>query len=202
MKKVLLSVFIACGAMSAHAAVFQYSVTLNGANESPANGSPGQGLGTVNYNDFSHTLQLQVFFLGLIQTNATGGVSATHIHAATVNPFSGTAGVATVTPVFPGFPTGVFSGSYSNVLDLSLASSWNAPFITANGGSPATAEAALANAMAAGKAYWNIHTTSLGGGEIRGFLTPIPEPSVLALVGLGAFGLAARIWNQRRANRS
>ena len=36
--------------------------------------------------------------------------------------------------------------------------------------------ATLAAAMAAGKSYFNIHTSVVGGGEIRGFLVPGPEP--------------------------
>ena len=46
--------------------------------------------------------------------------------------------------------------------------------------------------MAAGKAYWNIHSTGFSGGEIRGFLVAVPEPSTLTqmLTGLGL--LAAR----------
>ena len=40
------------------------------------------------------------------------------------------------------------------------------------------------SAMAAGKTYWNIHSTTFTGGEIRGFLTAVPEPTALALFGL------------------
>ena len=197
MKKILLSVLIACGVWSAQAAIFQYSVTLNGPNEPTP--SLGTGSGTVNYNDASHLLQLQVTFTGLISTNGTG-TTASHIHAATVNPFTGTAGVATQTPSFVGFPLGVFSGSFSNTLDLTQASSWNAAYITANGGSPGTAEAALATAMATGRSYWNIHSQAFSGGEIRGFLTAVPEPSSLALAGLGIAALVTRMWCKRRAN--
>jgi hypothetical protein len=56
--------------------------------------------------------------------------------------------------------------------------------------------------MAAGEAYWNIHSTTFPGGEIRGFLVAVPEPSSLALLGLGAVGLAARAWNKRRASKA
>jgi hypothetical protein len=80
-------------------------------------------------------------------------------------------------------------------LDLTAASSYTSSFITANGGTPAGAESALASAMAGGMAYWNIHSSSFPGGEIRGFLVPVPEPSALALFGLGA---GAVVWRLRR----
>ncbi len=49
----------------------------------------------------------------------------------------------------------------------------------------------------AGEAYLNIHTTAFPGGDIRGFLVPVPEPASLILLGsaLLAFGL------MRRGNR-
>ena len=175
MKKILLSVLTACGVWSAQSALVQYGVSLSGPNESPANASPGIGFGTVIYDNASHLLQLQVTFSGLIATNT--GTMASHIHAATAVPGVGTAGVATQTPSFVGFPLGVTSGSFANTLDLTLASSWNPAFITAHNNSIADSETALANAMAGGQAYWNIHSGAIPGGEIRGFLVPIPEPS-------------------------
>jgi hypothetical protein len=36
-------------------------------------------------------------------------------------------------------------------------------------------------ALNAGKAYLNIHTSSFGSGEIRGFLAPVPEPGTTVL---------------------
>ena len=47
-----------------------------------------------------------------------------------------------------------------------------------------------------GKYYINIHTVNNGGGELRGFLVPVPEPSTLALAALGLSGLV--IWRVRR----
>ncbi|HXJ76308.1 MAG TPA: CHRD domain-containing protein, partial [Candidatus Dormibacteraeota bacterium] len=85
MKKLFLSALTACGILSAQAAQFQYVVTLNGPNEPTP--SLGIGAGTVNYDDVAHTLELQVSFSGL-----TGTTTASHIHAPTTSPFSGTAG--------------------------------------------------------------------------------------------------------------
>ena len=65
------------------------------------------------------------------------------------------AGVATTTPYFAGFPIGVTSGSYSNTLDLTQSSSWNATYITANGGTTTSAESALIAAINADEAYLN-----------------------------------------------
>lgn len=66
---------------------------------------------------------------------------------------------------------------------MTLASSYNPSFVTAQGGTTSSAEADLAAGIAAGKAYLNIHTSLFPGGEIRGFLDPVPEPSTLLLAG-------------------
>ena len=198
MKKILVLVLTACSLMSAHATLYQYSVTLDGPSEFPINASPGTGSGSVNYDDVAHTLSLQVIFSGL-----TGTTTASHIHGPTTAPFFQNAGVATTTPSLAGFPLGVTSGSFANTLDLTLASSYNPSFVTANGGTTAGAEAALAAAMAANKAYWNIHTSTFGGGEIRGFLVAVPEPGTTSLIAgcaaLGFVGLMAHRANRRRA---
>jgi hypothetical protein len=83
---------------------------------------------------------------------------------------------------------------------LTLAGSWNSAYIGT--GTPATAEEALFAAMNEGKAYWNIHTQANPGGEIRGWITAVPEPSSIALASLGILGVAARIWSKRREKNS
>ena len=198
MKNILLAALTACSVIPAHADIFQYVVNFSGANESPANNSPGTGFGTVAYDNTAHTLTLQTTFSGL-----NGLTTASHIHGPTANPFALNAGVATTTPSLVGFPLGVSSGSFSGVLDLTLASSYNASFVTANGGTTLGAETALANAMEAGKTYWNIHSSSVGSGEIRGFLVPVPEPGTLAFAGLAAAGLVVGVWGRKgRAKQS
>jgi len=167
---------------------------MSGPNESPVNASPGIGSGTVDYNDVAHTLAVNGTFSGLL-----GTTTASHIHAATPAPGVLTAGVATQVPSFVGFPLGVTSGSFSNVLDLTQSSSWNPAYVTASGGTNAGAEAALFAAMDAGEAYWNIHTTVVPGGEIRGFLIPVvPEPASCCLVVMGALALGG-VTRRRRS---
>src|SRR5262249_30177411 len=108
----------------AKATIYGYTVSMSGPNENPANTSPGVGSGLVQYDDVLHTLTVGCSFSGL--TNVGSGTTASHLHAATnMVPFTGTAGVATTTPTFAGFPLSVYSGTYTNTLDLTLASSWN-----------------------------------------------------------------------------
>jgi len=107
----------------------------------------------------------------------TGITTASHIHAPTSVAGAGTAGVATTTPYFASFPIGVTAGAYDNTLSLTAASSYNSSYVTANGG-VAGAESALLAAIAAGKAYLNVHSQAFPGGEIRGFLVPVdPTPA-------------------------
>ncbi len=139
-----------------------FTTTLTGAAEAPPNASPAVGSATVTINNTLNTMRIQANFSGL-----TGNASAAHIHAPTAVAGTGTAGVATAN--FPGFPFGVMNGTYDNTFDMTLASSYNASYLSANGGTPSTAFAALKNALSAGKAYFNLHSTTFPGGEIRGF---------------------------------
>lgn len=165
-----LALFVSAPAL---AAVTTYVATLNGANESPPNASTGTGQGQVDIDPVAHTMRVVVVFSGLV-SNTTNS----HIHAATTTAFTGTAGVATRTPTFLNFPSGVTAGSYDWTYDMTQAGSYNPTYVTNNGGTTASAEAALFQAIADGKAYLNIHSTVYPGGEIRGFLTPgAPTPA-------------------------
>ncbi len=164
-------------APAAKAVPIVYQVNLSGAAEAPPNASPGTGSGLITIDTDTHLISYDITFAGLL-----GTTTAAHIHCCTASPGTGTAGVATTTPVFPGFPLGVSSGTFNATFDMSLPASWNAAFITANGGTPAGAEAAFAAGIAAGQAYFNIHSAVFPSGEIRDFLTPVPEPATLALL--------------------
>jgi hypothetical protein len=194
----LLTVAAACvatlGMVPAHAVQTVYTTTLKGGNEAPPNVSAGIGLAIVTLDDSSFTMRVQTVFFGL-----TGTVTASHIHCCTLVPDTGTAGVATMTPTFLGFPSGVTQGAYDATFDMSLAPSWNASFVASHGGTTASAFSALHAGLDSGSAYLNIHSTAYGGGEIRGFLAgPVPEPQTYALMlaGLGMLG-----WTAKRRQR-
>src|SRR5579863_4364170 len=175
------------------AGIFIFDANLSGPNESPPNASPGTGFAQVTFDNTANTMEVNVSFSGLL-----GTTTASHIHAATASPGTGTAGVATTTPTFTGFPLGVTSGTYDHTFDMTLSSSYNSSFITANGGTTASAETALLNDMLLGESYLNIHTTVVPGGEIRGFLVQVPEPSTSALFGLGAAVPSLLRWRRKR----
>jgi hypothetical protein len=183
MKWIPLVVLLVAGSLSA--GPITYSVILSGPGESPPNASPGTGSALIIIDSTANTLNIvSETFSGL-----TSGTTASHIHCCTALPGTGTAGVATQVPTFSGFPLGVTSGSYSMQFDMTQASTWNPAFVTAHGGTPAGAEAALVAGAAAGDAYLNIHSTNFGGGEIRGFLVAIPEPGTLSFVFVSLAGM-------------
>lgn len=175
-------------ATAVQADVLIYTASLSGAAEASPNASPGSGSATVTIDTISHTMLVDVMFDALM-----GLTSAAHIHCCTTSPNTGTVGVATTVPNFPGFPIGVSSGTYTLAFDLTQASSWNNGFIIAKGGTTAGAESALLAGLEGNLAYLNIHSDLFPAGEIRGFLVrEIPEPTILTLLGLGLGGLLAR----------
>ena len=180
---VVISITLLAGS-TATAAVITYDATLNGPSESPPNASPGIGTAQVVVNTVAQTMFVDVVFSGL-----EGTTTASHIHCCTTSPGTGTAGVATTTPTFTGFPLGVTSGTYMTTLDLTQASSYNPVFVTNNGGTVASAEATLLAGLAADL---NIHSSVVPGGEIRGFLIATPEPATLLLTGAALLGLGLR----------
>jgi hypothetical protein len=175
---------VLASAACAWASPIAYDAVLSGPAESPPNASPGTGFAHVVFDLSLHSIEIQVTFSGLV-----GNTTASHIHAATTVPGTGTAGVATQTPYFTGFPIGVTSGSYDMVFDTSQASFYNPSYVSANSGSVPAAEAAFATSLANGTSYLNIHSNSFPSGEIRGFLAPVPEPSTIGLLTLGGAGL-------------
>ena len=191
MTAVLVGLAVLLGAQHAHAAVLRFDAFLDGPSWQPdaTVNTPGTGNASVLIDTDAHTLSVHIDFANLL-----GGSTASHIHCCTLSPLTGLVGVATTTPTFAGFPLGVTSGSYDNVLDLTLASSYNPSFVTANGGTTASAEAAIVEAMLNDRTYVVVHSQFRPAGEIRGFLQQVPEPATHALLalGLGAAMLFAR----------
>ncbi|MBY0238572.1 MAG: CHRD domain-containing protein [Burkholderiaceae bacterium] len=176
-----LCALLAAASAPSVAASTSYYATLSGAAEDTPNASPGMGAAIVTFDLSAHLLNLDVSFISLAGLN-----TAAHIHCCNLTPSSGLAGVATETPSFGGFPTGVSGGMYSMMYDTSLASNWNPAFMAAHGGTTAGAEAAFSAGLNAGAAYLNIHSTAYPAGELRGFLiTAVPEPAQWGMLLLG-----------------
>jgi CHRD domain/PEP-CTERM motif len=160
-------------------------------------GATGTGTLYMEYDDHNHSLFINATWSGL-----SGNTNNAHIHCCTPTPNSGTAGVALATGgILPGFPLGVTFGNYVRLIDLTLASNYSGGFVTVSGGTAAAAETRLINNLLSGNAYFNIHSTTFGGGEIRTFVTAVPEPEAYAmlLAGLALLGVAARRQKQRVA---
>jgi hypothetical protein len=169
--------------LSARASIITLGGPMSGANESPQVITPGTGSATVTVDTVALTINFNVVFSGL-----TGGNVAAHIHCCVAQ--GGNTGVATAVPFLPGFPGGVTSGSFINAqFSLLDPTFYNPAFITANGGSVGTAEPIFLAGLLNDQTYFNIHTAANPGGEIRGFLVPLPEPGTFVLGGLAFLGI-------------
>jgi CHRD domain len=171
----VLGVLFAAVPMSA-ATIF--TTTLAGANETPPVASAGTGSMTVTLS--GDLLSVIVNFSGLTSPDV-----ASHIHCC------GPVGIAEPIAVpFTTFPTGLTAGTFSSSYDLTDIGVYSAAFLTANGGTAASAEAAFIVGLNDGQTYGNVHSANFPGGEIRGQLAAVPEPATCFLVGGLLAGLA------------
>jgi hypothetical protein len=165
--------------MPALAAPIVYSATLKGSDEVPPNASTGTGEATFS-------LDGTLLTVSLTYSGVSAPLTGAHIHCC-----AGPGANAPVAIDFDvgGFVFGLTSGSHDAVYDLGALSTYRTGFVTANGGTLASAQTAFLNGLGSFRTYVNLHNAAFPGGEIRG---QIPEPAALSLLGLGLLGLAAR----------
>ena len=157
---VMMAAALILPAPRAHAAPMTFTAILSAANELPPPVPFARTrLATIVLNPTAQTLQVNGTSSGL-----TSPTVAAHIHCCA--PLGTNAGVATTLPVFPGFPSGWTSGTYSSpVFDLTQPLIYNPAFVALQAGTTAGAEAALIAGIIGGQTYFNIHTVEFPRGR-------------------------------------
>lgn len=183
MKKILILGLALCTVSQINAAIIFFDLIgragpgLLGGNETGTPTSPGSGgeVGSgIFFDDVSRLITINVGWgSGKGFTDLSGNATASHLHGPT----------ASVAPTAYNQNAGVKYG-------LDGLSGFNSSAI--NGGFTSTTTTILAgdvSALLAGQFYLNVHTAANGGGEIRGQLVTVPEPSTHVLVAGGLLGL-------------
>jgi hypothetical protein len=198
MKKLIVTSTIAVALLaSSHAALFDYNLIgtagaglLFGNEPAVASGGTGGEIGTgIRLDDLgdadpnTNTLKISVGW-GSSQgfTDLSSAANNSHIHGPTAanngSGFTQTAGVLFTLTRSSSLATGgtiiqdITTLTAANVTDLNN-----------------------------GKFYINIHTANNGGGELRGFIVPVPEPTTVSMAALGAMALLGTRRNRRAVAR-
>lgn len=201
----LLSVSLAC--VSGQAATILTANITNAAENPPTTPTTSTGaarpasFGTANFvlNDAqtSMTMSVTIFnidFTGSQTADVNDNLVAAHIHASTT---ATTVNAPVVwgffgTPFNDNTPNDVVLTPFSTGVGGTITGKWDAPE-----GNGTTLTAQLANILS-GNSYINFHTTQFTGGETRGFLQVVPEPSSMLLFSAGFAGLLAMVIQKRR----
>lgn len=153
-----------------------YTATLNGAQDG---GGARQGTGFATLTLVGTSLSITGSFSGLTTPMTSGHIHGPALPGATTN--------VIYDLVAPGILSGTTSGNYAGTLNL-------IPNPTGY-----TTIAQQLTDLNNGLWYLNIHDSTFPGGEIRGQILPIPEPSAVALAGIGAGALVGVLRRRRRA---
>jgi hypothetical protein len=167
--RMIIAVLLCSAALVSAQSLF--TASLDGAQDG---GGARQGTGFVNLSLTGNTLTLNGAFSGI-----TTPSTAAHIHGPS-GPFPQSAGVI-YNLGGPVIPIGVTSGNINGSVTLADIGTY-------------TLSQQLAD-LNNSRWYVNIHDSTFPGGEIRGAIVPVPEPSTWALMGFSALGL---IWSLRR----
>lgn len=152
-------------------AQWTFQATLLGTGENPANASTATGFGTVVLNAAQTQITVNESWTGLIGGPAT----ASHIHGPGGIGPSGPTNAAVIFP-FSSVPSATSGSIPQQSFSITAQQvSW----------------------LFSGFLYMNVHDATFGGGEIRGQLLLVPEPSTAALLGLGAGAIALRSIRKR-----
>jgi hypothetical protein len=155
---------------------------LLGSNEAPTpvvgGGSGGEIGAGITFNAATNVLTVNVGWgSGNGFTNLTGNATIAHIHGPTDLPFPAgqgwnqAVGIRYNLHTEPGWNPSSTNGAFNGVVNILQAD---------------------VAGLFEGRFYINIHTSVNPAGEIRGQLMVVPEPTSMALVGVGAVGLAWR----------
>jgi CHRD domain len=147
------------------------------------------------------TMSVTIFnidFTGTQTADVNDNLVAAHIHA---SPTAATANASVVwgffgSPFNDNNPNDVVVTPFTTGVGGTITGKWDA-----SEGNGTTLTAQLPNILS-GNSYINFHTTQFPGGETRGLLQIVPEPSASVLMSLGLTGLVAvSICRRRTAAR-
>jgi len=177
----LILTLLACAVQPAQAqGTLQFQAILTGSNEIPPNSDPtiGRGTFTLEGNSLSFLVDVPaVTFIsvsGYIQGPALQGASGPIIFDL-------------------GGPTFKGGSTFGDPPVYRFASPASPPF----GAGPFPLSAAQITELESGLWYVNITSFQLPDGQLRGQILPVPEPSMPALLGLGAGLAALRAWKKQ-----
>jgi hypothetical protein len=159
-----------------------FTVTMTPAQDGNSSSLPGHGSGTLTLDTTLDTLTFNnITFSGLSAVSTAG-----HIHG------PGAPGVSVGVLYTLGQPAGM--GGFFTLGSTSGSINGTLPLVTLG---TYTVPKQLSD-LESGLWYINVHDSVFPGGEIRGQILPVPEPSTLPLLGIGVCGL----WLLLRRHRS
>ena len=192
----ILAVAVLAVPFAANATIFQFTASLNGANENPGSANQGFGSAALRYFDQGTASLADDRFDFVLSAISLGAVAtAFHIHGAAT--FAENAPVRIALNAAP-FVTLTNAGGTlvvigNNVVAPVLIAA--TPVTGVNAGHPAMS---FLQMLQSGLAYVNVHTAAQPGGAIRGQLiqvaaiVPEPEAYGMMLVGLALMGVVVR----------